>query len=561
MKGISSTTTDNLSSILSKPGITYVVPPFQRDYSWENEQWEDLWLDIQELIINNEHYMGYIVLQPNGKQDHIQIVDGQQRLTTLSILIITVLRCLQDITDDANKDRIEKIRKNIHDSYIGGFYFLDSSDRPKLILNRHLESYYAANMVNTLGRALPTHGRSPAEKLLKNCYNFFYEKIKKYTELELITLIDSITKKLYFTIITVSDEVNAYRLFETLNARGLSLSPADLLKNYLFQIVAKKSPDTSSLEKIWAEIFNSLKEEFFSDFLRAYWNGHYEEFTRNYDLYRNIRNKIKTEEDVRYFLISLQEYAPLYTALFYPESNSFWNEPQWKENQKLQEVKIMLQILQLFSVKQPFTVLLIGLKKLSPEKFRTLVRDCLVSTFRYNKICNRNPSEQEPIYHQIANDIAKNNTYNRALLKDVYPDDDTFMREFKEKYFSKNKNLVKYILFSLNNNDISQDVFNNNVSKITLEHILPQNPDQTWSEEISSVDYEEYLDRLGNLALLENGLHKNISSFEEKKQVYIKSQFELTKATADYASWGVKEIIDRQEKMAKEAVALWRLEF
>jgi uncharacterized protein with ParB-like and HNH nuclease domain len=568
MKGISSTTTDNLSSIFSKPGITYIIPPFQRDYSWEIEHWEDLWLDIQELAINNEHYMGYIVLKANGKPDHIEVVDGQQRLTTLSILIIAVLRCLQDMSNDDQKERLEKIRKSIHDTYIGGFYFLDSSDRPKLILNRHLEDYYAANIVNTLGRSLPSHGRSPAEKALRDCYMFCYEKIKFFTEDELLKLVDNITKKLYFTIITVSNDANAYRLFETLNARGLSLSPADLLKNYLFQIVANSSPytsnfsETSSLEKIWAEIFNSLKEEGFSDFLRAYWNSNYENFTRNYDLYRNIRNKIKTQESVREFLISLQEYAPLYAALVEPESNSFWDESAWKENKKLHDVKNMLQVLKLFNVKQPLPPLLVGLKKLTPEKFKTLVRDCLVISFRYNKICNKNPNEQETIYHGVAKNIAKSNLYDRALLKEIYPDDDTFMREFKNKSILKNKNLVKYTLYSIDNKEISTNIFSNsNISKITLEHIFPQNPDQTWSEEISSVDYEEYLDRLGNLSLLENTLHKSISSFVEKKEVYAKSQFKLTQMVAEYSRWSVKEIINRQEKMAKEAVALWRLEF
>jgi hypothetical protein len=560
MKGISNTKTENLAAILVKPGMTYVVPQFQRDYSWDKEQWEELWLDIEDLAKNKEHYMGYLVLQPNGDPQRVWVIDGQQRLTTLSILIISVLRCLQEIEEKTleidKKDEIIKKRKNIHDNYIGGFYFLSKEDKQRLVLNRHLESYYANSIVDTLGRNAPTHGRLPGEKLLKQCCEFFYGKLKNEPEESLIELINTVSRRLFFTVIEVSDEINAYQLFETLNARGLSLSPADLLKNYLFQTVKNSNLDIELLEKKWDHVVSLLGEEVFSEFLYAYWNSAYSEYTRKNNLYRSLRNKITSGADVIDFLDKLKTSAPLYQAL-HDASNEYWDEPLWSENPQLRDIPTLLNILKIFGVKQIFSLLLAGLQYLPPDKFRTLLRDCVVISFRYNKICNKNPNEQETIYHNLAVLISQERKYNRLLLKSIYPEDEVFMQAFKNKSLVKEKNLIKYILLALNDDNIAvsqEDKF------ITLEHILPQNPNESWPD-ISRQNLAEHINRLGNLTLLEKSLHKDLPTFIDKKNAYEKSRFQLTKKTSEHDTWNESTIRSRQEEMAKKANALWRLEF
>jgi uncharacterized protein with ParB-like and HNH nuclease domain len=131
-------------------GTTYVVPRFQRDYSWKQDQWDDLWIDIQEVLspdADASHYMGYLVLQ-GGNAKSLTVIDGQQRLTTLSILALAVIKVLGELADDGvaadeNKRRVEQLR-NI---YIG---FLDPVTlvaRPKLTLNRNNNSFYQDKLV------------------------------------------------------------------------------------------------------------------------------------------------------------------------------------------------------------------------------------------------------------------------------------------------------------------------------------------------------------------------------------------------------------------------------
>ncbi len=107
MKGIRDTSSITFRQLMGN-GLRYEVPKFQRDYSWEEEQWDDLWFDIDALIKNEEyeHYMGYLVLQSSDNKNFI-IIDGQQRITTLSILVLAVLKCLTELAEkDIEKEKI-----------------------------------------------------------------------------------------------------------------------------------------------------------------------------------------------------------------------------------------------------------------------------------------------------------------------------------------------------------------------------------------------------------------------------------------------------------------------
>ncbi len=120
MKGIQDTSSKTYRQLMGN-GLRYEIPKFQRDYTWESEQWDDLWQDIKSLLMNeeSEHYMGYLVLQTSNNKNFL-IIDGQQRLTTLSILILATLKCLKDLVEsgvDAEKNHRRK--ENLQNSYIG----------------------------------------------------------------------------------------------------------------------------------------------------------------------------------------------------------------------------------------------------------------------------------------------------------------------------------------------------------------------------------------------------------------------------------------------------------
>lgn len=225
MKGIQDTSTRTFRELLGN-GTKYEIPKFQRDYSWNLEQWDDLWQDIIEIFHcdadeNEGHYMGYLVLQTtNNKLFHV--IDGQQRITTISILILTAIKCLYDLSEkdidpESNKARASELIKR----YIGLKDPISLSYDNKLVLNRNNDAYYKDYLVKP--GPLHQRGIKATERLMKNCFEWFYPRVSsKYKSgEELASFVEDMVDKLYFTTIKVGDELNAFRVFETLYARGV----------------------------------------------------------------------------------------------------------------------------------------------------------------------------------------------------------------------------------------------------------------------------------------------------------------------------------------------------
>src|SRR5262245_49759245 len=278
-------------------GLSYHVPHFQRDYSWEEDEWDDLWQDILGTVTPGgepAHYMGYLVLQTADNRI-FDVIDGQQRMTTLSILVLAVLKNLQALVDsgveaDNNRRRIEQLRQ----SYIGFLDPVSLVSQSKLTLNRNNDAYYQ-NYLVPLER-LPQRGLKASEHLLRKAFEWFVAAVRKRQGgkpdgAELARLVDTLSDRLFFTVITVNDELNAYKVFETLNARGVRLSPTDLLKNYLFSVVHHSGgheTEMHALEQRWEAIVGKLGDDSFPDFLRVHWNSR-KNFVRQADLFKTIR--------------------------------------------------------------------------------------------------------------------------------------------------------------------------------------------------------------------------------------------------------------------------------
>ena len=142
MHGIKNTSNDTFSRLMGN-GLRYNVPKYQRDYSWDKEQWSDLWYDVLQMIEDQDsHYMGYLVLQTNDDKNY-QIIDGQQRLTTLCILILAVVDYLKKLPGTEEERKANEMRaQNIHTSYIGNLYMLSLTSVNKLVLNRNNDHFY-----------------------------------------------------------------------------------------------------------------------------------------------------------------------------------------------------------------------------------------------------------------------------------------------------------------------------------------------------------------------------------------------------------------------------------
>ncbi len=559
-------TSNNTFRQLMGNGLSYCVPPFQRDYSWGADEWDDLWQDIVELFGEDPepaHYMGYLVLQ-SADNRVFDIIDGQQRMTTLSLLMLAAVSHLTDLAvpgdlNDPQYRRAQQLRHN----YIGYLDPVSLVARSKLTLNRHDDGFYQNYLVPL--EHLPQRGLNASEHLLRRAFTLFKERVRGHSHDDgeaVARFVDVAVDKLFFTVITVTDELNAFKVFETLNARGVRLSATDLLKNYLFSVISRggmHESELKTLENRWEDIVGLLGSESFPEFLRVFWNSR-NRLVRRGHLFKTIRDAINDRSKAFALIRDMDRYARVYTALRSPE-DSLWTE---KERDNLAQ-------LQMFSVRQPLAVLMAVYDRFAEDDrvgFGRFLRAIAVVSFRYNVICGRQSNEQEAVYNQIACGISEGRVDSIAIaiaaLRPVYPGDGEFRTAFANKVLrtssSRNKKIARFILFRMEE-QLSGKRFDFESAKYSIEHVLPENPGDGW-EAFDDRQREASTYRLGNMTLLETDPNRRIGNarFSEKHPVYGASAFSIThKLSQEYDTWTVDKVRSRQEWMARQATGIWQI--
>jgi len=557
-------TTDVTFQDLIGNGKMYRVPAFQRDYSWEEEQWEDLWNDIQELKLSTDrHYMGALVVEAQSDREY-RIIDGQQRIATLSILALAIIATLRELGEsederDRNRDRANRLR----DRFIGEKDPASLTESSKLFLNGTDDAFYQDYLVQLRHPNNP-RGLQRSNRLLWNCFTWFKVRVAgdlHQTGEELATLLsETIARQLLFILITVEDELSAYTVFETLNARGLELSSTDLLKNYLFSKISVPT-DLTALQRRWQALMATVKQERFPDFLRYHLLCEQPKI-RKQQLFKLVREQVKTPQQVFDLMQALEARAELFAAL-----NDVEHE-YWQDNA---DAKPYVRELLLFKVRQMSPLLFAAYEKLTAADFVRILKLVGVISFRYTIICSRNTNELEPVYHRAAKALLSNQISRPAevfeCLRDIYVPDENFSRDFEIKEISTNgqgKRLAKYILCGLET-DVSGVQSDYETDTGTIEHILPENPSADWEEFFPAERQKDFIYRIGNLTLLESNLNRLIGNtlLVEKLPFYFRSHYRLTRliADSDLQEWRSTPLNARQKKMAQRAVHIWRSDF
>ena len=555
MKGIQNTNTSNFSSVVSNNRRFY-VPKFQRDYSWDTEQWDDLWQDICTMIEDHdEHYMGYLVLQTDDEK-HYYIIDGQQRFTTIILLILAAIKNImrlveQGVEKEDNQRRIDNL-KNI---YLGKEDPVTLEYDNLLELNRNNDPYFRDYIVK-LGD-LKVRNLKATEKLMKRCFEFFDLKLKgRYVSgKDYASFIQTVVDNLFFTQIVVNDELNAFKVFETLNARGVQLSSSDLLKNYLFSLVDRDNNHKSyieTLEEKWVLLTDNIKAEKLPEFLRYYWNTQHKAIRAN-DVFKTIRKEIKSDKQVFALVNEMIQFSDVYMALR-DENDELWEDD---------DTRRYIALLNLYRLKQPYSVLMAAKVNLENKDFRQLLKVIVTLCFRYNVICDRNPNDQDLPFNSLAMLISNEKRVDYSLLAPIFVEDAEFMNSFQEKSFpynSRNAKIVRYILGQIEHFKGSALEVQFDEENASIEHVLPQNYDERW--DIDDEKAARLLWRLGNTCLLERRYNRDLKNagFEEKKAVYAKSSYYYAKRIAeDFSRWDENAIVRMQKEMAKAAVSIWKV--
>ena len=551
-------------------GQSYCVPPFQRDYSWTEDEWDDLWQDITALFEpdgETVHYMGYLVLQTSD-QKRFDIIDGQQRITTISVMILAGLAHLQDLVDaglDAGNNA--KRKEQLQSSFIGYLDPVSLVSRSKLELNRHNNRFYQTYLVPL--EKLPQRGLNASEHQLRKAFVWFKERMKDRCKTtaesgrNLAAFVDSLVDRLFFTVITVTDELNAFKVFETLNARGVRLSATDLLKNYLFSVISGKDThetELKALEDRWERIVGLLGSESFPEFLRVFWNSR-NRLVRKSDLFKTIRKQIASKDAAFGLLRDLDHASAVYAGLRDPQ------DPVWNREEKQAIAQLMM-----FNVRQPLAMLMAchaAFFEQNRAGFTRIVRSVAVVVFRYNVICNLQAHEQERLYNEMAQKITGGIYTGPAdvitALNPIYPDDNQFKAAFAEKELrttnNRNKKVVRYILFEIEHQQSGQE-FDFESATYNLEHILPEHPSQAW-DHIEENGQDRLIYRIGNMTPLEAGKNRDAGNREyaAKRSVYQHSTFHITRAVAEhYDTWNEHKIEARQKQLASVAAGIWKID-
>lgn len=543
-------------------GRRYRVPPYQRDYSWTEEQWEDLWNDIEHLQANQDerHYLGSLVVEGVSDRE-FQVIDGQQRLATLSLFALAAIARLRALAEDgvapeANEKRAAELRNR----YLGEKDPASLLESSRLNLNEVDDPFYQDYLIQL--QSPPNLRRLPrSNQLLWKCFRFYADRLERTAALrqdgEAVArlLSETVARQLLFILITVDDELSAYTVFETLNARGMALTTTDLLKNYLFSRIPVGT-DRTTLQRRWQELVGTVGQTRFPRFLRYHMLCR-ERGVRERQLFKVVRAQVRERADVFALLDTLSQRAELFAAVLDP-NHEYWTE--------LREARPYVLELDLFRAQQPMPLLFEAWERFEQADFVRVLKLVSVISFRYTVVSGLNPNALELAYHQAAKAVADGEAAGPGAvferLREVYVDDEKMRQDFSllAVHAGARKRLAKYILARLERDYSGQDC-DWDAAAVTIEHILPENPAESWAESYEEKRWDADVDRLGNLTLLEAAANRDLANgpYADKLAAYGRSRYRMTRELP--AEWTPALLAQRQQELAQRAVRIWRSDF
>lgn len=522
----------------------YVIPLFQRTYSWTVKEWEILWKDLIELCEAEKprsHFIGSIVNMPTVSVPEgvakFLLIDGQQRLTTIFILL-TLLR------NKAREIQNQEFAEEINNTLLVNPYKKDN-DFFKLMPTQVDRDIYK-NLIN--GKSNETGNQ------LMSAYNFFEKKLRQ-VEFEHEKLKKIITS--YFSVVSIvlDTDDNPYLVFESLNAKGRPLTQADLIRNYFFMRIHIEEQD-KVYNDYWQPMQTALNEsltEYIRHFLMRDGN-----IIRQNDVYYALKERVSATNAIDY-LTELQKYSVYYQRLIYPEFEP--EEDLQKYFRRLNRIEVTTAYPLLLNFYGDYTA-----NKISKADFIAILKtleNYLIRRFVCNVPTNQLNKIFPPVYSLLTTKHQDNVAEGvKAILQNKgYPKDNEFNTRFKEtKFYGAGDRQIKtkLILETLEESFAHKESvpFDN----LTVEHVMPQTLSEWWQNHLGK-DWEEthelFLHTIGNLTLSAYNTELSNDDFTTKKQIYSESHLELNKYFAPLSSWTRPEIEKRAETLVRQALEIW----
>ena len=552
----------------------YRIPRFQRPYSWDRDNIEDFWTDV---VINadSDYFIGSMVVFKPQHSDTAGVVDGQQRLTTITMILAALRNCLKE---------------NNLANMAGGIHNLierrDINNKAQYVLQTETSYPYLQDHIQNDGLPQTTPVVGDEELALKACFDFIttsirdtvkgirQDKTAKARDIDAkvqdaLTRIRDKVLGLKVIYIDLDNEDDAYLIFETLNTRGKDLTPSDLVKSHLTKLLKPTNKNVDHAKDSWNKLVEIIEESQadlgVSNYLHHYWLSRHEYVTAK-GLYKDFKRKV-TKANAKEVMDSLVRDARTYREI---------NEPvyrKWKKNE--QQIRESLDALNLFRLKQPLPMVLAVMHGFDAGDLKQKqVEDILESIenfhFIFTAITSQRSSGGISFMYALharkllaaADASARAKVLNdlKAKLGGIAPGYAEFEPSFLDlrfsRSFTKQKKLIQYVLAKIDRTMSGNGVVLD-YSQMSIEHLAAQSPAAAGS--LSDVDVAS----IGNLLLVEknfNGSALANKPFGPKKALLQKSKVFLDPIIENATDWTQVEIAKRAKWLATNAFQkVWKI--
>ncbi|RGQ86000.1 DUF262 domain-containing protein [Megamonas rupellensis] len=547
----------------------FIVPIFQRNYSWQKSQYEQLWFDIlraSKFKEKQNHFIGSIVYidmgTPAGRPQQLLLIDGQQRLTTISILLCAIKDYVQKFNLETKLINLVKIKNQF-------LYNSDEidEDRYKLLLNVQDKETYIKLIDNTIFTV-----NKPVTNIIK-CYEFFYERIEDFIKQH--GQIDEIYAGIFkLSLVSISldkDSDNPQMIFESMNSTGKDLSQTDLLRNYLLMDLTPEK-QTRLYKTYWKPMEELFGEDiykndvnkfdyFIRDFLTLKSDTGY--ICKINNVYENFKRYYLDNNCEKFAVLKdLFTYAKYYACIDLLQENADELKLYWQEFKKLDSHVVYPFLLNLYDD--------YSRQILIKEDFKKILQ-VVISYLWRRAICEIPTNSLSKIFATLYQAVDKDDYVNSVIKAFVFKS--TYKRfpsdyEVREKLQTKDIyhfRLRKYLLEALENY-YHKEPIDLNTANYTIEHIMPQNIEHNllWQQMLGE-DWQEvhslYLHTLGNLTITGYNAEMSNKSFGEKvngESGFKHSHLKLNESIVQCDVWNKKAIQRRTNILTDIILKIWK---
>ena len=547
-----------ITKLFSESDTVFSIPVYQRDYNWQEKQCQRLFKDILQTGKNEKvssYFLGSIVYIHDGiygvGEKEFHVIDGQQRMTTLTLLFLAIYFKLKGtiLAKDADK---------IYNQYVVNPY---SEKEIKLKLLPPEENLYILNKIshNKFNELEAFQDRN----MLKN-YLFFEKELESLSFEDMKHLSNGIEKLIYIDIALEKGKDDPQKIFESLNSTGLDLSQGDLIRNYILMDL-ERGEQNRIYKEIWIPIENNCKvsdgseiTSYVSDFIRDYLTLKTEKISSKPKVFETFKTYYEKENDEK--LEDMKKYSEAYSYII---------KPSLEKDKEIQRELDYLKSLD----KTVINTFLIGIlkdyKDSILEKDELLNMLIILQSYLWRRYITEKPTNAlNKIFQGMYGKISRSGNYYEnlvdILMAEDFPTDEELESALKLKNVYKDKEKLNYVFKKLENYNHNELIDFDN-EKITIEHIFPQKPNKAWKENYSDNELEQMIsfkDTISNLTLTGSNSNLSNKAFHEKRDDevhgYRNSKLYMNKYLGRLEEWNLLSMEARFESLYDDIIKIWK---